>query len=156
MQFQVADKIAEGDLIRLIVLTVELIISFCLSATTLSKSVYLAETGSLNGSNRVTPNETRSQAEASVALFGIVGVVYIVAIVVGFVWLRCKETKVKQLSKKNLARCISIAIGGLFYYIGDNLPPLVESMRNILCNGQVSSAVSMSIAMCTFIIHIAN
>ena len=42
LQFQVADKIAEGDLVRLIVLTVELIISFCLTATSLSKSVYLA------------------------------------------------------------------------------------------------------------------
>ena len=126
MQFQVADKIAEGDLIRLIVLTVELIISLCLTAISLSKSVYLAGSGSVNVSNQVTPNETLSQATASVVLFSIVGVVYIVAIVVGFVWLWCKESSVKELSKKNLARGISTAIGGLFYYIGDNLPPLVE------------------------------
>ena len=96
MQFQVADKIAEGDLVRLIVLTAELIISLCLTATSLSKSVYLAETGPLNGSNRVTANETLSQAEASMALFSIVGLLYIVTIVVGFLWLWCKESKVQK------------------------------------------------------------
>ena len=96
MQFQVADKIAEGDLIRLIVLTVELIISLCLTATSLSKSVYLAGTGSLNGSNLITPNETVSQAIASVALFSIVGLLYIVTIVVGFLWQWCKESKVQK------------------------------------------------------------
>ena len=84
MQFQVADKIAEGDLIRLIVLTVELIISLCLTATSLSKSAYL---GPLNESNLVAPNETLSQAEASMALFSIGGLLYIVTTVVGFLWL---------------------------------------------------------------------
>ena len=103
MQFQVADKIAEGDLMRLMVLTAELIISFCLSATSLSKSVYLAGSGSVNGSNLVTPNETLSQAIASVVLFSIVGILYIVAIVVGFLWLWCKESKVQNLFQKNTA-----------------------------------------------------
>ena len=113
-------------MIRLMVLTVELIISVCLTATSLSKSFHLEQTGSLNGSNSVTPNETKSEAIASVALFSIVGGLYILGILVWFLCLWCKESKVKNLSKKNLARSIFVAIGGLFYYIGDNLPPLVE------------------------------
>ena len=155
IQFQVADKIAEGDLIRLIVLTVELIISLCLTATSLSKSFHL---GPLNGSNLVTPNETRSQAIASVALFSIVGVLYIVAIGAWFVGLWCKESSVKKLSKKNLARCISTAIGGLFYYIGDNLPPLVEEYAEELCcssncveGAQVAGTVMLAIATTTYL-----
>ena len=107
-------------------LTVELIISVCLTATSLSKSFHLEQTGSLNRSNFVTPNETKSEAIASVALFSIVGGLYILGILVWFLCLWCKESKVKNLSKKNLARSIFVAIGGLFYYIGDNLPPLVE------------------------------
>ena len=158
MQFQVADKIAEGDLIRLIVLTAELIISFCLTATSLSKSVYLAGTGSLNGSDRVAPNETLSQAEASVALFSIVGLLYIVTIGAWFVWLCHKESKVKELCIKNLARCISTAIGGLFYYIGDNLPPLVEEYAeelgcspNCVERTQVAGTVMLAIATTTYL-----
>ena len=158
MQFQVADKIAEGDLIRLIVLTVELIISFCLSATSLSKSVHLAGSGSVNGSNLATPNETVSQATASVVLFSIVGLLYIVSIGAWFVWLWCKETKVKELCIKNLARCISTAIGGLFYYIGDNLPPLVEEYAeelgcspNCVEQTQVTGIVIFAIATATYL-----
>ena len=159
MQFLVADKIAEGDLVRLIVLTVELIISLCLTATSLSKSVYLAETGSLSGSSLVTPNETLPQARASVALFSIVGLLYIVSIGAWFVWLRgFKETKVKELCKKNLARCISTAIGGLFYYIGDNLPPLVgEYAEELGCSpncveeAQVAGTVMLAIATATYL-----
>ena len=153
-----ADKIAEGDLIRLIVLTVELIISFCLSATSLSKSVHLAGTGSLNGSNLATPNETVSQAIASVVLFSIVGVLYIVAIVVGFLWLWCKESKVQNVFQKNTARGISTAIGGLFYYIGDNLPPLVEEYAeelgcspNCVKQTQMTGIVMLAIATTTYL-----
>ena len=94
MQFHLADKIAEGDLIKLMVLTVELIISMCLTATSLSKSVRLGQTGSLNGSNLVTPNETVSQAIASVVLFSIGRLLYILSIGGWFMWLWCKETKV--------------------------------------------------------------
>ena len=159
MQFQVADKIAEGDLIKLIVLKAELIISFCLTATSLSKSVYLAGTGPLNGSNRVTANETVSQARASVALFSIVGLLYILAIGAWFVWLcRFKKTKVKELCIKNLARCISSAIGGLFYYIGDNLPPLVEEYAeelscspNCVEKAKVAGTVMLAIATVTYL-----
>ena len=158
MQFQVADKIAEGDLMRLMVLTVELFISLCLSATSLSKSAHLAQTDSLNGSNLATPNETVSQAIASVVLFSVVGVLYITAIVVSFLWLWCKETKVQTLFKKNTARGISIAIGGLFYYIGDNLPPLVEEYAEELgCSSncvemaQMTGIVMLTIATTTYL-----
>ena len=158
MQFQVADKIAEGDLMRLMVLTVELFISLCLSATSLSKSAHLAQTDSLNGSNIATPNETVSQAIASVVLFSIVGVLYITAIVVSFVWLWCKKTKVQTLFKNNAARGISIAIGGLFYYIGDNLPPLVEEYAeelgcssNCVEEAQMTGIVMLTIATTTYL-----
>ena len=158
MQFHTADKIAEGDLIRLMVLTVELIISLCLSATSLSKSAHLANTGSLNGSNLITPNETASQATASVVLFSIMGVLYILSIGVWFVWLRCKESKVKKLCKKNLARGISVTIGGLFYYIGDNLPPLVKEYAeelgcspNCVEGTQVTGIVMLAIATTTYL-----
>ena len=158
MQFQVADKIAEGDLIRLMVLTVELIISLCLTATSLSKSAHLAQTGSLNGSNLATPNETASQAIASVVLFSIVGVLYITAIGAWFVWLWFKESNVKKLSKKNLARSMFVAIGGLFYYIGDNLPPLVEEYAEELCcspncveQTQVTGIVMLVFATTTYL-----
>ena len=154
-----ADKIAEGDLVRLIVLTVELIISLCLTATSLSKSVYLAGTGSVNGSSLVAPNGTHSGAAiASAVLFSIVGVVYIVAIVVGFLLLWWKESKVKELSKKNLARGIFVAIGGLFYYIGDNLPPLVEEYAeelgcspNCVEGAQMAGIVMLVFATTTYL-----
>ena len=158
MQFHLADKIAEGDLIRLMVLTVEVVISLCLTATSLSKSVRLGQTGSLNGSNLVTPNETVSQATASVVLFSIGGLLYILSIGGWFMWLWCKETKVQKLCKNNLARGISIAIGGLFYYIGDNLPPLVEEYAEELgCSPdcvegtQVAGTVILAIATATYL-----
>ena len=158
MQFQVQDRIAEGDLIRLMVLIVQLIISLCLTATTLSKSVHLAGTGSLNGSNFVTPNETKPEAIASVVLFSIVGGLYIVIIGAWFVCLWCMETKVQKLFKKNLARCISTAFGGLFYYIGDNLPPLVEEYAeelgcspNCVEETQVAGTVMLAIATATYL-----
>jgi len=154
----VADKIAEGDLIRLMVLTVEFIISLCLSATSLSKSAHLANTGSLNGSNLVTPNETVSQATASVVLFSIVGLLYILSIVLCVVKLWCKESKVQKLCKKNAARGISVTIGGLFYYIGDNLPPLVEEYAeelgcssNCVEGAQVTGIVMLAIATTTYL-----
>ena len=139
-------------------LTVELVISLCLSATSLSKSAHLANTGSLNGSNLATPNETVSQAIASVVLFSIVGLLYILSIGAWFVWLWCKETNVQNVFQKNAARGISIAIGGLFYYIGDNLPPLVEEYAEELgCSpdcveeAQVTGTVMLAIATATYL-----
>ena len=135
----------------------EFFISLCLTATSLSKSVHLAGTGSLNGSNLVTPNETVSQAIASVVLFSIVGVLYILMIGAWFVWLWGKETNVQTLFQKNAARGISIAIGGLFYYIGDNLPPLVEEYAEELgCSPdcveetQVAGTVMLAITTAAF------
>ena len=140
-------------------LTVELIISLCLTATSLSKSVYLAGTGSVNGSSPVTPNGTHSSAAiASVVLFSIVGVLYIVAIVVGFLLLWWKESKVQHLFQKNAARGIFVAIGGLFYYIGDHLPPLVEEYAeelscspNCVEQTQVTGIVMLAIATTTYL-----
>ena len=140
-------------------LTVELIISLCLTATSLSKSVHLAGNGSVNGSNPVTPNGTHSSAAiASVVLFIIVGVLYIVAIVVGFLLLWWKESKVQHLFQKNAARGIFVAIGGLFYYIGDNLPPLVEEYAeelscspNCVEQTQVTGIVMLAIATTTYL-----
>ena len=66
--------------------------------------------------------------------------------------------KSEELSKKNLARCISTAIGGLFYYIGDNLPPLVEEYAEELCcspncveGAQVAGTVMLAIATATYL-----
>ena len=139
-------------------LTIELVISLCLTATSLSKSARLADIGSLNGSNLITPNETVSQAIASVVLFSIVGVLYILSIGAWFVWLRCKETNVQTVFQKNAARGISIAIGGLFYYIGDNLPPLVEEYAeelgcspNCVEETQVAGTVMLAIATAAYL-----
>ena len=154
-----ADKIAEGDLIRLMVLTIEFIISLCLSATSLSKSARLEQTGSLNGSNLVTPNETVSQAIASVVLFSVVGLLlYILSIVLCVVKLWRKKSKVQKLCKKNLARSIFVAIGGLFYYIGDNLPPLLEEYAeelrcspNCVEGAKVTGIVMLAIATTAYL-----
>ena len=120
--------------------------------------MHLANTGSLNGSNLVTPNETVSQAIASVVLFSIVGLLYILSIAAWFVWLWCKETNVQNVFQKNAARGISIAIGGLFYYIGDNLPPLVEEYAeelgcspNCVEEAQVTGTVMLAIATATYL-----
>ena len=73
-----------------------------------------------------------------------------------FVGLVCNESSVKELSKKKLARCISTAIGGLFYYIGGNLPPLVEEYAeelncspNCVEEAQVAGTVMLAIATAT-------
>jgi len=108
----VADNIAQGDLIRLIVLAAELITSLSLSAITLSKSVRLAGSGVLNDSSLVTPNgpdsAVTSEAIASIVIFSIMGVVYVAIAAACFVCLlRCKNSTLQKICKENVARSFS-------------------------------------------------
>ena len=64
----------------------------------------------------------------------------------------------KELFRKNAARGIFVAIGGLFYYIGDNLPPLVEEYAeelgcspNCVEGAQVAGTVMLAIATTTYL-----
>ena len=61
-------------------------------------------------------------------------------------------------AKKSAARGIFVAIGGLFYCIGDNLPPLVEENAEELgCSpscieeAQVAGTVMLAIATTTYL-----
>jgi len=158
----VVDNIAQGDLIKLIVLAVELITSLSLSAITLSKSVRLAGSDILNDSSLVTPNGSNSmvtsEAIASTVIFSIMGIVYVVIAAVCFVCLiRCKNSTLQKICKENAARSFSTAFGGIFYYIGDNLPPLVEEYaEDFGCpecveRAQVAGLVMLAIAITTYL-----
>jgi len=158
----VVDNIAQGDLIRLIVLAVELITSLSLSAITLSKSVRLAGSDILNDSSLVTPNgpdsAVTSEAIASIVIFSIMGVVYVAIAAASFVCLlRCKNSTLQKICKENAARSFFTAFGGIFYYIGDNLPPLVEEYAvDLGCpecveRAQVAGLVMLAIAITTYL-----
>lgn len=156
LQFQVVDNIADGDLIRLIVLAVELIASVSLSAITLSKSVRLAGSGVHNDSSLVTSSE----AIASLVIFSIMGVVYVAIAAAHFVCLWCKKSPVQHICPENSARNVFTAIGGIFYYIGDNLPPLVEEYAEdcpeCVERAQVAGLVLLAIAIITYLPVVIN
>ena len=128
---QMVDWIAEEDLIKSLVLAVELFISYVLSTINLSKSVQLNNLGS----NDTGLGNTSALKEAigSLVVFCAGAVVYSVgAIVCCSCIIYCNGDKCIHYKCKPVVT----AFGGLFYYIGDNLPPLVEEYEHQLSCGQ--------------------
>ena len=158
LQFQVVDNIEDGDLIRLTVLAVELIASVLLSVATLSKSVRLAGSRVNNDNSLVMPSE----AIASLVIFSIMGAVYVAIAAAHFVCLWRKKSPVQHICPENAARNVLTAIGGIFYYIGDNLPPLVEEYaEDLRCpecveRTQVAGLVMLAIAITTYLPIVIN
>ena len=64
-------------------------------------------------------------------VFVVFGLVYIVIVVVYYInkWQTAEEKAVTQ-------RVILIAFGGLCYYIGDNLPPIIVDYADELSCGE--------------------
>jgi len=71
--------------------------------------------------------------------------------------IRCKNSTLQKICKENAARSFFAAIGGIFYYIGDNLPPLVEEYaEDLSCpecveGAQVAGLVMLAIAIITYL-----
>jgi len=97
-------RIEEGVL-KLVVLAMDILTSFVLTGIAYSK--HTKESGS----------DTTNEAKASAGIFGAVGILYALFII----YCCCNQTQIKLLVSDLL-----IALGGLFYYIGDNLPPLIR------------------------------
>ena len=69
-------------------------------------------------------SDITDEAIASLGEFSVVGGLYSFFIV---------GTLVRQNTTSEHTRNVPIAIGGLFYYIGDNLPPLIREYPKELC-----------------------
>lgn len=118
-------RIIGGDLIKSWVLAVQLFFSFGLSVITLVKS---AQLNSLGLNDTVPFNSSASsEAIASLVFFSIGVIAYIAGAVACGCYVCHKRDKCKP---------ILTAIGGLFYYIGDNLPPLIEEYEHQLSCGR--------------------
>jgi len=112
LQFREDDKL-EGDLLKLLVLVIDIFASFVLTGISYSKHV--------KGSG----SDLTYEAAASVCVFSIIGALY-----ASFVASNCCRL---QEQTRNCSKLLSehghgllIAFGGLCYYIGDNLPPLIR------------------------------
>ena len=90
----------------------DILTSFVLTATAYSK--HTKESGS----------DTTNEAKASAGIFGAVGILYALCIIIYY----CYKLKQKNCSKllSEHGHGLLIAFGGLCYYIGDNLPPLIR------------------------------
>ena len=69
-------------------------------------------------------SDITDEAIASLVVFSVVG---------GLSSFFIVGTLVRQNTTSEHRRNVSIAIGGLFYYIGDNLPPLIREYPKELC-----------------------
>ena len=150
--FQVLTKL-EGDWVKLCVLIMDIIASTALTVTSLTKgSTNSTESGlypnESNGSG-LFPNETNTtvmwtgQAIATVTLLVILALLYIVITVVYYInKLRSEKKEEENLGwKKILAantRGFLIAIGGFFYYSGDNISRVTEYK---ICTGECAETV---------------
>lgn len=96
----------------MVVLILDIFTSFVLTATAYSKQT--KESGS----------DTTSEAKFTAGLFGAVGILYALCIIVYY----CYKLRQKNCSKlmNEHGHGLLIAFGGLCYYIGDNLPPLIR------------------------------
>ena len=138
------DQILELDLIKSYVLAVQLLTSFVLSLISLGISAHLSNLGLNNTSssgsvssaqlNNFSLNDTglfNSSASAaaivSLVVFGVGAIAYSIGAIVCGRFVCRKGEKCKP---------ILTAIGGLFYFIGNNLPPLVEEYEQQLSCGQ--------------------
>ena len=106
----------EGDSLKLMVLGANFLTSFVLAAISLSKHI--------KGSG----SDITDEAVASLGVFIGVGLLYILSVV----HVLNSKTETSQTVRTH-KRNISIALGGLCYYIGDNLPPLIREYQKELC-----------------------
>ena len=131
----------------------DIVTSFTLRGIVYSKHLKESEinktAGAQNGSNMTT------EAHASVAIFVTFGLVYFLLI---FLYYMCiclrKCSKIWSVHGRGLF----IAIGGLCYYIGDNLPPLIREHGGGLDCGeecvegvQIFGIVMLGIATITYL-----
>ena len=135
-------------MIKLSVMILDLLVSALLSIITLTEENPL-------GKNESSSNETNStatgQAIASVVIFALAGILYILIIT----YCCCNMSTIHNVFFR---RRNWVALGGLCYYIGDNLPPLIEEYRDELnCNSdcfeviQVIGAFMLGVAAITYL-----
>ena len=115
-QFRYVDKL-EGDSLKLMVLGANFLTSFVLIMISLSKHT--------KGSG----SDITDEAVASLGVFIGVGLLYILSVVC----ILNSKTETSQTVRRKHRQNISIALGGLCYYIGDNLPPLIREYQKELC-----------------------
>ena len=120
-QFRKLAKL-KGDLLKLLVLILDICASFVLTVIALSK--HKKESGS----------DVTGEAIASVVVVGVVGIVYIV-IIAGYymyIYILCsRENKCSEILREH-GQGMLIAIGGLCFYFGDNLPPLFRNYEGVI------------------------
>ena len=122
LQFREDDK-QEGDILKLVLLGLDICASFLLTIISLSKHV--------KGSG----SDLTDEAFASVGVFSIVGAIY-ASVIGGYYW--------RKLQQKTCSHGLLIGIGGLFYYTGDNLPPLFrEHGRELGCDQDCVNVVQI-------------
>ena len=160
LQFKVVDQLAETDFVKLVVLIFEMLASFTFALISISKSSQLRGDNLffLSGSGLAEMNGTggpqdmsqvgRGEGVASMVIFSIAVVVYIVVV--------CLCIIIPALYQEILSVvAILTAVGGMFYLIGDNLPPLVREYGeqlgcNQTCVEQTESAGLIMLALAAF------
>lgn len=161
LQFKVVEQLAETDFVKLVVLIFEMLASFTFALISISKSSQLRGDNLflLSGSGLAEINGTggpqdmsqvgRGEGVASMVIFSITMVVYIVVV--------CLCIIIPALYQEILSVvAILTAVGGFFYLIGDNLPPLVREYGeqlscNQTCVEQTESAGLIMLALAAFL-----
>lgn len=161
LQFKVVEQLAETDFVKLVVLIFEMLASFTFALISISKSSQLRGDNLflLSGSGLAEINGTggpqdmsqvgRGEGVASMVIFSIAMVVYIVVV--------CLCIIIPALYQEILSVvAILTAVGGFFYLIGDNLPPLVREYGeqlscNQTCVEQTESAGLIMLALAAFL-----
>lgn len=161
LQFKVVEQLAETDFVKLVVLIFEMLASFTFALISISKSSQLRGDNLflLSGSGLAEINGTggpqdmsqvgRGEGVASMVIFSIAMVIYIVVV--------CLCIIIPALYQEILSVvAILTAVGGFFYLIGDNLPPLVREYGeqlscNQTCVEQTESAGLIMLALAAFL-----
>ena len=110
------DKL-EADWLKLMVLGANYLTSSVLTMISLRKH------------KKGSGSDMTDEAFASLGVFIGVGLLYILSVV----HILNSKTETSQTVRRKHRQNISIALGGLCYYIGDNLPPLFREYQKELC-----------------------
>ena len=122
-------------------------------------SLALSIIANVEGVNK-TVSEKTGCAIASVAIFGSVTLVYIAIIVSYYTYkfMRPQEQSQESTALQKYGKGIVIALGGLFYFFGDNFPPLVikyaEELhcdQDCLFQTQTAGIVVLGLATVTYL-----
>ena len=115
--FQLRDLTkVEGDLLKVVVLAADFLTSFILTMISLSKHI--------KGSG----SDIKDEAFASLGVLFAAGGLYTL-----FVTCKLCSKKLQSQTASEHRRDMLIVIGGVFYYFGDNLPPLMREYPKELC-----------------------